>query len=959
MTRRTGFPGTPPQALHAEVERYRERYLEACAEAGVAPSRHPELLAVLDAVWAGSAFVAQSCISHPELLADLLASGDLNIAYSPDGHARRLDAALARCRDEAALALALRRQRRREMMRIAWRDLTGWSDLETTLRETSWLAEAAIGGALAKLHRWESDIHGTPRGHDDAALGLAVIGMGKLGAFELNFSSDVDLIFAYAEEGETRGKRLRVANEEFFAGLGRRLIAALGQRDVEGFVFRVDMRLRPWGDAGPLAMSLEQMEDYYQIQGREWERYAMIKARPVGGDRGTGERLLRLLRPFVYRKYLDYGVFESLREMKAMIDREAARRDMVDDIKRGPGGIREIEFIGQTYQLIRGGREPALRERGILKVLSLLAEAGHLPSASCAELADSYRFLRRLENRLQIHNDAQTHRLPDAPVDRARLGWTMGYTDPAAFERELDRHRRRVRAHFDRIFTGTRTAPSPGRDSGPDYAALWNAPAQAEDSAFSVTFGAEALRRLAALRDSYVYRALSAGGRARMDRLMPLLLSAVTEAERPDVTLPRVLELIEHIARRTAYLALLADNPVVLAQMVRLCAGSPWIARMLGEQPLLLDELINPSALEQPLARTALQRDLADRLATAGEDDLEEQMEALRQFKQANVLRVAAADLGGAMPLMIVSDHLTDIAEVCLAEVLRLAVAHTVRRDAEARQAIDRGFAIVAYGKFAGIELGYGSDLDLVFLHGGTGNDAAARFYPRLGQRIIHMLSAHTPAGILYPVDLRLRPSGASGLLVSSVSAFEDYQRSQAWTWEHQALVRARVVAQTGTPAYAEAVAGHFATLRREILSRPRDPEVLRGEIRDMRERMKRELDRGGNGRFDLKQGAGGIADLEFIVQYAVLRWSGEYPALLRWTDNIRLLQTLQDAGLLAPREAEAMTDAYRTYRARLHRLALQESADALAPAQEFAVERETVTALWRRLLEEPDGIVK
>ncbi|MDR2876461.1 MAG: bifunctional [glutamate--ammonia ligase]-adenylyl-L-tyrosine phosphorylase/[glutamate--ammonia-ligase] adenylyltransferase [Chromatiales bacterium] len=964
MTRRAGFPGPPPPALRAELERYQERYLETCTENCITPLQHPELLAMRDAVWASSAFVAQSCISHPELLDDLCASGDLYIAYSADSHARRLHAALAHCHDEASLAFALRRERRREMMRIAWRDLTGWSDLETTLRETSWLAEAAIDGTLAKLQLWEEDIHGTPRDGNGNAVGMAVIGMGKLGAFELNFSSDVDLIFVYAAEGETRGKRQRISNEEFFARLGRKLIAAIGQRDIEGFVFRVDMRLRPWGDAGPLAMSLAQMEDYYQIQGREWERYAMIKARPVGGDYETGNALLRMLRPFVYRKYLDYGVFESLREMKAIIDREAARRDRIDDIKRGPGGIREIEFIGQTYQLIRGGREPALRERGILKILSLLAGAGHLPASSCTELADSYRFLRRLENRLQIYNDAQLHRLPDGAIDRARLAWTMGYNDVDEFENTLDQHRQRVRAHFDHIFTDARASSAEKNTrSGPDYDMLWNASAprqgQGSDEGFATTFGVEGVRRLAALRDSYVYRALSAGGRARMDRLMPLLLAAVASGENPGITLPRVLDLIEHIARRTAYLALLADNPVALAQMVRLCAGSPWIARMLGEQPLLLDELLNPDILERPLERSALEHDLAERLAAAGENDLEEQMEALRQFKQTGVLRVAAADLSGRMPLMIVSDHLTDIAEVCLHKVLHLAVAHTIRRDAKARQAIDRGFAIIAYGKLAGIELGYGSDLDIVFLHSGTGSDAAARCYPRLGQRIIHMLSAHTPAGILYPVDLRLRPSGASGLLVSSIEAFEDYQRNHAWTWEHQALVRARVVAQTESPAGADTVAEHFTALRREILSRSRDPQLLRREIRDMRERMKHELDRSGHGRFDLKQGAGGIADLEFIVQFAVLRWAGEYPALLRWTDNMRLLETLQNVGLLSREEAQTMMDAYRAYRARIHRLALQESSDTLAADDEFTAEREAVIALWRRLLEEPDGAMK
>lgn len=950
-----------PEALRAGVEHTWENYAAACAEASLPVLRNPELRSLLRRVWAGSSFVAQSCVTDPALPGDLLDSGDLLLNYGADGYRRRFARALAGCRDEQALMSTLRRLRRREMVRIAWRDLCGWSDLESTLRETSWLAEAALDGALTPLARWMTKESGQPRDAAGDPMGLAVLGMGKLGAWELNFSSDIDLIYAYAVDGETGGRR-PLDHGSYFSELGRRLVNVLGRIDEDGFVFRVDLRLRPYGDSGPLAMSLAQMEDYYQIQGREWERYAMIKARPVGGDRAAGDRLLAMLRPFVYRKYLDFGVFESLREMKATIDREAARRDMKDDIKRGPGGIREIEFIGQTYQLIRGGREPTLRDQRILVILGRLEAMGHLSTPASRELAASYRYLRRLENRLQIFADTQTHRLPTDALERQRLAWTMGRRDVTAFERELADHRRRVREHFDRIFG----EPARGRSSGagPDYASLWNAaatlparlaeaPEEAADLAGGhplPAFGGEGWRRLAALRDSYLYRSLSAVGRSRMDRLMPLLLEAVAAAPHPGTTLPRVIEFIEHVARRSAYLALLADNPVVLAQMVRLCAASPWIARMLGDQPLLLDELIDPSSLERPLARPALEEELATRLAAVGDDDLEQQMEALRQFKQANVLRVAAADIGGAMPLMVVSDHLTDIAEVCLNAVLRLAVAHTVARNREAQQAIAHGFAIVAYGKLGGIELGYGSDLDIVFLHGGSAGHAFGPVYARLGQRIIHMLSAHTPAGVLYPVDLRLRPSGSSGLLVSSIDAFEEYQRNQAWTWEHQALVRARIVALTGD----DAVLRRFAELRQAVLSRPRQAGTLAAEIRDMRERMRQELSRGDARHFDLKQDPGGIADIEFIVQYAVLRWAADHPGLLRWTDNIRLLETLKDAGLLAARDAAAMTDAYRSLRARVHRLALQETSPALAAADEFAAERAAVSAVWRVLIESP-----
>lgn len=948
-----------PAPLRAEVERAWEAYAEACADAGQPVIRNTEILATLGQVWAGSRFVAQSCALDPAMLTDLLDSGDLLHNYGPDGYQHRLSRYTSSCTDEAALMKTLRRLRRREMVRIAWRDLCGWSGLETTLRETSWLAEAAIDCALSRLTHWAVQEDGQPRDAAGNPIGLAVLGMGKLGAWELNFSSDIDLIYAYAADGETAGPRSRQHNDHF-QEIGRQLVHTLSRIDEDGFVFRVDLRLRPYGDAGPLAMSMAQIEDYYQIQGREWERYAMIKARPVAGDRTTGDALLRLLRPFVYRKYLDYGVFDSLREMKSMIDREAARRGMEDDIKRGPGGIREIEFIGQTYQLIRGGREPALREQRILVVLDRLAKAGHLPVETSRELASSYSYLRRLENRLQIFADEQTHRLPQSTPERERLAWTMGHEGADGFEQTLNSHRQRVREHFDHIFAGAARS-RPVSASGPDYAALWNAaaaiparlaaaPVEVESLAGGPLpgFGDEGWRRLAALRDSYLYRSLSALGRSRMDRLMPMLLEAVAMASDPATTLPRVLEFIEHVARRTAYLALLADNPMVLTQMVELCAASPWIARMLGEQPLLLDELIDPSSLERPLTRPALESEIAARLSAVEKNDLEQQMEALRQFKQANVLRVAAADIRGSMPLMVVSDHLTDIAEVCLATVLQLAVAHTVARNEEYRQAIDRGFAIVAYGKLGGIELGYGSDLDIVFLHGSSAENAAGSVYTRIGQRIIHMLSAHTPAGVLYPVDLRLRPSGSSGLLVSSMDAFEEYQRNQAWTWEHQALVRARIVAAVGDPA----VARRFEELRHLVLARPRDSAVLAAEIEDMRERMRRELSRGSEQHFDLKQDRGGIVDIEFIVQYAVLRWAATHPKLLRWTDNIRLLETLKNEGLLDEREAAAMIDAYRALRSRVHRLALQEISPALTPADEFATERETVTSVWHELID-------
>lgn len=947
-----------PSPLRDQVALYWEQYAAAALEAGLSLPQHPETLAVLRRTWAYSGFLAHNSIEHPKLLQDLMESGDLLLDYAEDRYRQQTALALAGVRREAELQHTLRHLRRREMMRIAWRDLAGWATLEETLRELSWLADALIDGALGHLHARLVHAWGTPHGAmSSGPQSLVVLGMGKLGAYELNFSSDIDLIFAYPEEGSTRGRRAHVHNEEFFTELGKALIHCLSTPTEDGIVFRTDMRLRPFGNSGPLVMSFEQMEDYYQSQGREWERYAMIKARPVAGDRASGYQLLKTLRPFIYRRYLDFNVFESLREMKALINQEVAKRDLEDNIKLGPGGIREIEFIGQTFQLIRGGREPALQDQQILRILRLLATAGHLPEETANELDLAYRFLRRVENRLQMAGDQQTHQLPSDDLGRLRLARSMDFPQWDAFSRALSQHCTRVQRHFNQVFNVPQpsSSPLPPSRPAPDYPALWGgtlAPSQGAALLAKAGYGdgEELCRRISLLRDSYTYRTLSPRGRARMDRVIPLLLDAAGSAPQPDLTLIRLLDLIEQIARRTAYLALLGENPVVLEQLVRLCAASPWISDMLARQPLLLDELIDPRSLYEPLDRNALERELRSVLETIPADDVEQQMEALRHFKQSNVLRVAAADVMEVMPLMAVSDHLTEIAEVVLAVVLNLAAGHLMSRRSRSGLALDRGFAVIAYGKLGGIELGYGSDLDLVFLHAADHDAAMAQHYARLAQRIIHLLNTHTPSGILYEVDLRLRPSGSSGLLVSSLAAFEEYQRDTAWTWEHQALVRARAVA--GDPA----VADEFRRIRAEILARPRDPATLRREVADMRERMRRELARGGASRFDLKQDRGGIADIEFIVQYAVLRWAHQHPELLRWTDNIRLLETLAQLGLLAPEDARSLIDAYRSYRAMVHRLALQEIVDNAVDGMDYAASRADVTRVWNELLPGPDA---
>ncbi|MDQ5908888.1 MAG: [glutamine synthetase] adenylyltransferase / [glutamine synthetase]-adenylyl-L-tyrosine [Pseudomonadota bacterium] len=947
-----------PEPLRPEVAHYWQAFEHASQSASVEwPA--DELFESLVAVWACSEFVARACIRDPALLAELQTSGDLAAGYAPGDLAERLERRLANVADDEQLATTLRRFRCREMVRIAWRDLAGWAGLTETLGDLTDLADAAVGAALQRLHAWQSQRYGQPRDADGQLQQLVVLGMGKLGGRELNFSSDIDLIFTYPHQGETDGAR-PISNEEFFRRLGQRLSKALAEMTAEGFVFRVDLRLRPFGDAGPVALSFAAFEDYYQNHGRDWERYAMIKARVIAGDQVAGEHLLAGLRPFVYRRYLDYHAFEALRDMKAMIAQEVERKGMQRNIKLGPGGIREIEFIGQAFQLIYGGREPALRERGILHVLDTLATTGRLPEPAVASLKSAYDFLRRVENRLQAWADRQTHELPEDALAKLRLAFAMGYPDWDAFMQELTRHVEAVTQQFALVFGGA--VESTEATAG--LAGLWREDGDEEHALpLLIERGfaepAQAWNRLRALREGFSYRTMSQRGRERLDALMPRVLEAVAATPQPTATLERILNLLETVARRSVYLALLTDQPQALAQLVKLFTASGWIAQHLTRYPLLLDDLLNPAALYAPLDRPQLALELDQQLQRTPVDDPEEVLNALRYFKQVQVLRVAAADVSGAMPLMIVSDHLTEIAEVLLRKVLELAWADLLPRFGQPRcvvEGIEREaqFAIIAYGKLGGIELNYGSDLDLVFLHDSVGNrqltngprqiDNAA-FFAKLVQRIIHFLTTRTGAGDLYEVDTRLRPSGRAGLLVSSFEAFTDYQQQHAWTWEHQALARARVVA--GPPALAQ----RFQAIRREILQRERDPAILRQDVRDMRERMRTELDASTTDAFDLKQGRGGIADIEFVVQYAVLANANRYPELLTYTDNIRQLDGLERCGVLSIADAARLRYAYRGLRRRIHLLKLQEL-PALVPGENVLNEREKVNRIWQRLME-------
>ncbi len=951
-----------PADLAEEAAARRGALLQAAAEAGVAVRLAPGLEAELARVLLLSDFLYESLLRDPPALAALLGGGDLDRPRTAEEAEARVARSLAQAGDEEEAGRRLRRLRRRELCRIAWRDLAGRAGFEETVRELSDFADACLHQAHAWLHPRLCREAGTPEGPGGRPAGLVVIALGKLGGRELNFSSDVDLLFAYAAAGETRGAATSVSHEEFFTRLARRLVRLLDTPTAEGIVFRVDLRLRPFGDSGPLVLSFDGLEQYYQEQGREWERYAWIKARPAAGDRAAGEELLRRLQPFVFRRYLDYGAFESLREMKRMIAREVARRTLERNIKIGRGGIREIEFFGQCFQLIRGGLEPALRERDIRRVLEALAHAGILTEAARGELDAAYVFLRTLEHRLQQRFDRQTHEIPRDDRELRILAAGTGHAEPARLLEELERHRERVHGHFRLLLGPAEGAEAAAAGVEGELAALWEMRLDpAEAVALLQRTGhpaaAEALGALQALQEDPEIRALSPAGRRRLDRLIPRVLLASGSSPAPLEALRRTCDILRAIGRRTTYLALLQESPAALGRLVALAGASPFLASFIARHPVVLDELLGPGGRYRPPGREALLEEVRRRLARTDPEDLEAQIEALCVFQQTQVLQAAAADVSGELALMRVSDVLSDIAETLLAAVVDLAWGHLVARHGAPLAVLEGeacrpGFAVVAYGKLGGLELGYRADLDLVFLHAGAGETTAggprpidpAQFYNRLGQRVIHILTTPTRAGRLYEIDTRLRPSGIAGILVQHVEAFRDYLLHEAWTWEHQALIKARPVA--GDPA----VARRFQAVRREVLARPRPPGELRREVFAMRERMRRGAPAVPENEFDLKQGPGGIVDIEFLVQLLTLRHARRIPELCRWTDTVRLIQTLNAARILGEIEAHILKHAYLIYRAAAHRLALQEK-PARVPAERFAPVRSRVLGIWRQVM--------
>jgi len=922
----------------------------------------PQSADAAERVLAGSRFLSKA-------LSVLLERGDtlegFERSLQPGEMAAQIAAAVtvaATGDDTAAVMKALRDSRRRNMARIAWRDLAMGTPLDETLNDLSDLADACTSAALGEVERRLQLRHGVPRSETGEQIRPVVLGMGKLGGRELNFSSDIDLIFCHTDAGETDGTR-SISSDEYFIKLAQETTKLLLAQTEDGFVFRVDTMLRPFGSAGALSASFAALEDYYQTHGREWERYALIKARPIAGDLQAGQRLLQMLRPFVYRRYLDFNAIGSLRALKKLIEDEVARKGLEDNIKVGAGGIREIEFIVQSFQLVRGGADPSLRDSRLRPTLRMLGAKGFLTTEIAVELDAAYVFLRRMENAIQMHDDQQTHALPGSDAGRKAL---LAALDASSWEdlmAQLAKVREFVRTQFAQVFATDREAESSPHQAL--VAALWNATLSGDDALealYATGFKATpqtVLTQIEALRGVRLVRAMREQTAQHLQVLLALLFDEALKQVTPELTLVRMLHVIEAVAGRSNYLTLLRESTAARSSLARLCAASPWLTEFIARAPIVLDSLLDARTLYAPPLRDDLFSELARRCALLQvPEDTERAMDALRHYQREITLRVAAADLIEALPLVQVSDRLTWLAEAIVAQALKYAwdemraqYGTPLNQSGEAA-----GFAVVGYGKFGGIELGYGSDLDLVFLHdcdtadgdssGGPRTINNAAYLSRLAQRVINWLATQTPAGRAYEVDMELRPNGRSGMLVSSLRSFEDYQLNSAWTWEHQALTRARYVAGDAH------IGAAFERIRSQVLMRPREVDKLRGEIVDMRAKMRGKLDKSTAGLWDIKQGDGGLVDLEFITQYLVLRDAHKDERIAHWSDNWRQLEALASAGSIATGDKDNLIQCYRHLRVWAHAASLR-AEGSLAPHGQFTDERTQVIGLRKAILGE------
>lgn len=854
----------------------------------------------------------------------------------------------------------LRRLRALVFARIAWRDLTQAAPLAETLTALSTFADLATDHALQFAQTGLSGRFGVPRTPQGEIAVPVILGMGKLGGGELNFSSDIDLIFAFSESGETDGVK-SISNGEYFVKVAQSVSRILSAPTEHGIVFRVDWMLRPFGSAGAMAWSFDAMEDYYQVHGREWERYALIKARPVAGDIGQGYSLLERLRPFIYRRYLDFNALGALRELKRLIAADALQKGGVDNLKLGPGGIREVEFIVQSFQLVRGGQDGRLRSPCLQPTLAKLHEIGLLQADVSAQLQNAYAFLRRAENALQMWDDQQTHNLPQTPESQDSLAASAGHSQWSAFLTELNQHRQSVASTFARTFSADDSPKAQGAwahslTDAPESNRSGDDPLLA--ALASLNFGeatAQVAERIATLRRAYLVRSLPEHALIKLQSLLPLVLAECARSSAPLAAAERSLDLLQAIAGRSTYLSLLMESTAARAQLVRLCAASPWIAAMLIRNPSLLDQLLDSESLNETPTQAAIVREISTRCATVPVGDTEALMETLRRCTHEVTLRVAAADLSKSLPLVKVADCLTWLAESVLQHAL--LAAHKELEKTYGRPVRSDGssaaIAVLGYGKLGSVEMGYGSDLDIVFIHdavdsdgetvGGVRKTSAQEFFAKLAQRVVHLLAAQLHSGRAYEVDLQLRPNGSSGLPVMGEAGFLRYQLEKAWTWEHLALTRARWVAGDA------ALGARLANIRQQVLvqARARGPLLL--EIAEMRQKMRDHLDKSSESRWDVKHGRGGLVDIEFITQALLLAHANTHPQIVENADVWRQLEALVAAQLLTADTADGLLAAQRSYRSHLNRARLQ-GGDQSVASECFAQQRQQVTEIWHQV---------
>lgn len=919
---------------HKSYQLFSQQYPQATATLSA------QQLADFQLALMASDFVLNSALQCPDTVVSLFSSERVYQSDSPN-YQEMLKELVAACETEEQLHRALRKFRLQEMVNIAVADLLFELELTLSLARLSELADQLILAALNWLTNFCQQKWGVPTNKSGEVQQLLVYGMGKLGGRELNFSSDIDLIFTYPEMGETQGVRRSLDNQQFFTRLAQKLITALHQKTADGFVYRVDMRLRPFGESGPLVLTFNAMEDYYQEQGRDWERYAMLKARLIGQGK-FHDQLSTMLRPFVYRRYIDFSVIDSLRRMKMMIAQEVRRKQLNNNIKLGAGGIREVEFIVQVFQLIRGGRIKELQHRRLLTVIPILVEKEVITSENASVLSNAYCFLRRVENIIQALNDQQTQTLPDNELDQARLLWALNHercqTWPDFLE-YLYLQMNGVHQEFAALI-GEESPNHQAKDQ--HWTALWDSDWSDEESIawvdqVSIFVDASKIwQQLSEFRTEMKKRSIGNRGRTVLDKLVPVLMWHIQQEHIDHSTLERVLVIFNKISTRTAYIELLFENEGALKHLIKLCHQSSWVAEHIAKYPILLDELIDPKLLNNPPELSSYAAELRQAMLRIPEDDQEAQMDRLRHFKQAQHLRIATSDICGILPITKVSDHLTALAEAIIEEVIHLAWQQVSQRFGVPESTVGqshKGFAAIGYGKMGGIELGYSSDLDLVFVHNSQSNEVtngikqipASQFYMKLAQRIMHIFNTRMASGILYELDMRLRPSGNSGLLVVHIDTFAQYQKEDAWTWEHQALVRARTVFGH------QELKDKFAKIRKQVLSTARKRDDISKDVLAMREKMRGHLDKSTDENSDIKQGFGGLVDIEFLVQFLVLSESSTHSELCQYSDNIGLLKGLHRHGVITLAQQQQLIDCYCTLRDYGHHATLKNEQQLLA----------------------------